>query len=45
MRNDVRDSDFANVVEHFEPPGDDEAVLRYDGSLPIDEWICLALTL
>ncbi len=38
-RNDVRDSDFANVVEHFEAPGDGENVLRYDGSLAIDEWM------
>ena len=38
MRADVRDDDFAYVVEYFDPPGEDENVLRYDGSLPPKEW-------
>jgi predicted kinase len=39
MRADVRDSDFANVVEHFEVPTEDENVLRYDGTIPGAAWI------
>ena len=38
-RNDVRDDDFRNVVEHFEPPGDDERALRYDGTEPVEQWV------
>jgi predicted kinase len=38
-RNDVRDEDFLNVVEHFEPPEDDERPLRYDGTEPVEEWV------
>lgn len=43
-RNDVRDDDFLNVVEHFEPPGDDERALRYDGTEPVEEWVRRELT-
>ena len=39
VRNDVRDDDFAHVVEQFEPPTEDENVLRYDGSMLLGEWI------
>lgn len=39
MRNDVRDSDFANVVEHFEAPTEYESVLRYDEMIPAATWI------
>jgi predicted kinase len=38
VRADVRDDDFAYVIEYFDPPGEDENVLRYDGSLPPKEW-------
>ncbi len=38
-RHDVRDDDFAHVVDHFEPPGDDEHVLHYDGSETLAGWI------
>lgn len=40
-RADVRDSDFAEVLDHFEPPTENEHVLRYDGSMPVDDWIGL----
>jgi predicted kinase len=38
-RGDVRDDDFAHVVERFEPPAFDEHVILYDPSLPVDTWI------
>jgi len=38
-RGDVRDEDFANVFDNFEPPCADETVLRYAGVLPLDAWI------
>jgi predicted kinase len=38
-RADVRDSDFANVVEHFEVPTEDENVLLYDGTISAAAWI------
>jgi predicted kinase len=41
VRADVRDEDFAHVLEHFEPPTEDEQVLRYDGTIPVEEWIGL----
>lgn len=41
-RYDVRDEDFAQVVERFEPPTPDEDVLRYDSSLPLDGWLKIA---
>lgn len=37
-RYDVRDEDFVTVADNFEPPVEDEAVIRYDGSLPLEEW-------
>ena len=39
VRSDVRDEDFAQVVDSFEAPTDDEHVVRYDGVMPIEEWI------
>ncbi len=39
VRNDVRDDDFAHVVEYFVPPTEDENVLRYDGTMSPGEWI------
>lgn len=39
QRFDVRDEDFAQVVEHFEPPADDERVLRYEPSIALLAWI------
>lgn len=42
-RNDVRDDDFAHVIEFFEPPIANENVLLYDGSLMPREWIRLTL--
>ena len=39
VRNDVRDDDFAQVVDSFEAPTDDEHVVRYDGSMGAEEWI------
>ena len=39
IRADVRDEDFAHVIDNFTPPTEDEHVLRYDGSLPPAEWV------
>jgi predicted kinase len=39
QRGDVRDDDFAYVIRHFEPPSSDEAVIDYDPSLPLQDWI------
>ncbi len=39
VRYDVRDEDFAQVAENFEPPSSDEDVLIYDGTLPSSQWI------
>jgi predicted kinase len=39
LRYDVRDEDFAHVVENFEAPGVDEAAVCYDGSIPVVEWV------
>src|SRR5438093_426031 len=33
------EDDFALVADNFEPPTDDENVVRYDGSTPLDTWI------
>ncbi len=41
VRADVRDSDFAHVIAQFEPPTEDENVLRYDGSISLEKWIPL----
>lgn len=39
QRYDVRDDDFAQVVGHFQPPTEEENVVRYDGSVSVTEWI------
>jgi len=39
QRYDVRDEDFAHVVMNFEPPTQDEQVIRYHPSQTLDEWI------
>jgi predicted kinase len=39
QRGDVRDDDFALVVDRFEPPTADERVIRYNPMVPIDIWI------
>lgn len=39
QRSDVRDADFAYVVQWFEPPTADEEVLRYDPDLPLQQWM------
>ena len=44
VRADVRDSDFAYVVEQFEPPTEEENVLRYDGSISLEKWIPLTFS-
>jgi predicted kinase len=36
QRGDVRDADFALLVERFEPPTTDERVICYDPTVPID---------
>ncbi len=38
-RTDVRDENFAYVLDNFEPPASDEDVLLFDGSSSIDEWV------
>lgn len=42
-RIDVQDSDFAEVLDHFEPPTEDEHMVRYDSSVPVEDWISLTL--
>ena len=39
VRSDVRDDDFAQVVDSFEAPTDDEYVVHYDGSMGVEEWL------
>ena len=39
QRGDVRDDDFAYVIQHFEPPSDDEATIVYDPGHSLEEWI------
>ncbi len=39
LRYDVRDDDFAHVLDNFQPPEDDEHVVCYDQTVPIGEWI------
>jgi predicted kinase len=41
IRADVRDADFAQVLEHFAPPTVDEHVLRYEGTIPVQDWVHL----
>src|SRR6266699_1816894 len=38
-RYDVRDEDFAQVVNFFEPPTPEEQAVYYRPSQPVDEWI------
>ena len=38
-RYDVRDEDFTEVADNFQPPTPDEHVISYDGSLSIESWI------
>jgi len=38
-RFDVRDEDFAEVANRFEPPTADEHVLHYNGDEPIEQWL------
>ncbi len=38
-RFDVRDDDFALVVDNFQLPTDEEDVIRYDQTLPVSEWV------
>ena len=38
-RNDVRDDDFQNVLDHFEPPAPEERTLRYDGAESLEVWL------
>lgn len=39
LRSDVRDENFAYVLNNFEPPTAEEDVLVYDGSTLIDQWV------
>ena len=39
QRSDVRDDDFIYAVQSFEPPAPGEHALRYDQSLPLDDWL------
>jgi predicted kinase len=39
LRVDVRDEDFAEVRDRWQPLDADEDALVYDGSSPIDQWI------
>ena len=41
LRADVRDEDFAQVLDQFVPPAEGEHVLRYDGTIPVREWVHL----
>jgi predicted kinase len=38
-RFDVRDDDFAQVVNNFQPPTNEEDVISYDQTLPLNDWI------
>jgi predicted kinase len=39
LRYDVRDDDFAHVLDNFQPPEDDEHVVCYDQTVPVGAWI------
>jgi predicted kinase len=39
QRGDVRDDNFAYVIDHFEVPTSDEAVIQYNALLPLQDWI------
>jgi predicted kinase len=38
-RYDIRDDNFAYAVTYFEPPTENEGVIHYYQSQPLDEWI------
>jgi predicted kinase len=38
-RHDIRDDNFALVVTYFEPPTQEEQVIYFQQSEPLDEWI------
>jgi predicted kinase len=38
VRYDVRDEDFAQVADNFEPPADEDVII-YDGTQPVAEWV------
>lgn len=44
LRADVRDEDFAQVLDQFVPPAEGEHVLRYDGTIPVREWVHLTFS-
>ncbi len=39
QRHDVRDENFAHVVDCFEPPTTEEPFISYNQAQPLDEWI------
>lgn len=39
LRYDVRDDDFAHVVDNFQLPGQDENVVCYDQTVSVRTWI------
>ncbi|MEA2584201.1 MAG: hypothetical protein QOF33_2286 [Thermomicrobiales bacterium] len=39
VRAGVSDEDFAMVANEFQTPEGDEEILRYDATLPVDDWI------
>jgi predicted kinase len=39
LRHNVSDENFALVVTRFEAPTPDEKPLRYDGTIPVEEWL------
>lgn len=38
-RSDVHDEDFAEAVTGFQPPAEDENVVRYDRSVAVAAWV------
>ncbi|MFL5704416.1 MAG: AAA family ATPase [Ktedonobacteraceae bacterium] len=38
-RFDVREEDFAHIADNFQAPTEDEDVIVYDNSLPLNKWI------
>jgi len=39
LRYDTRDSEFSGYVQEFEKPVDEEDVIVYDPTIPVEEWI------
>ena len=39
IRYDVKDEDFAEVADNFQPPAEDENVVYYDQAIPLEVWI------